>query len=129
MPCAIAQQTVQFRVLERRAQAAADYQKVQLLERMGLQLTGHQFQAQVAQHSIAVQRQRRETEAVAAQQVRRHQHIHGHGEAGHREMFQQDEANRMRHRAIGGGWLEAQHVGAAGFLAELTNVGHGALRG
>ncbi|MNZ32060.1 hypothetical protein D3C78_493800 [compost metagenome] len=125
---AIAQQAVKLGVLQWRAQAAADHQQVQLFQRFGGQLGGHQLQPQVAEHAVAFQRQRGELEAVGAQQVGRDQHVHGHGEAGHREVFEQYEIDPIGGLGIGAGGLQPQHVAGTGLLAELAWRGHSGLR-
>ncbi|MNV67290.1 hypothetical protein D3C71_1600860 [compost metagenome] len=125
---AISEQAVEFGVFQRRAQTAADHQQIQLLEGVRVQLGGDQLQAQVAHDPFAVERQGGELETVGAQQVGGDQHVHGHGEAGHREVLEQDEVDPIGHLGVAAGGLEPQHVAGAGLLAELTWRGHSGLR-
>ncbi|MNZ20438.1 hypothetical protein D3C78_374930 [compost metagenome] len=125
---AVIQQAVQFGVLQRCAQASADDQQFKCFQFAGNKVSGHQLQAQVAQHPVAVQRQWGEAEAVGAQQVGGDQHVHGHGETGHGEVFEQDEVDAVGRLGAARGGLEPQHVGGAGLLAELAWGGHSGLR-
>ncbi len=125
---AFVQQAVEFRVFEWRAQAAADNQQVELFQCVDGQFRGHQFQPQVAQYPVAVQRQRGKTEAVGAQQVGRYQHVHGHGKTGHGKVLEQNEIDAVGRLRVTGGGLEPQHVAGAGLLAELAWGGHSGLR-
>ncbi|MNJ54931.1 hypothetical protein D3C77_503960 [compost metagenome] len=60
----IGEQAVEFRVFERGAQATADHQQVQRLQRVALDAGGIDLQAQVAGHPFAAQRHRGDGEQV-----------------------------------------------------------------
>ncbi|MNC58347.1 hypothetical protein D3C75_1080690 [compost metagenome] len=55
MACRLAQQTVQLRVFERCAQAAADHQHVQVIQGVALKACGIDLQPQVADHPFCAQ--------------------------------------------------------------------------